>query len=509
MRFGWAIASLLTVLSVVAGVRAQDGVGEGATGMAALGRVPALAGSRSTATVAGTGGYGLLESQPGESGSHHRLRGAAALAVRPVEWLGLWMRFDGRIDLHPRDMMGSDSSLTGEPRFGVRAGGRLGESLRLGVELGLWLPGGDAPSVELGASTLDAIGIATLAPPGSGLTVSLFAGYRLDNSGASIAVPKQLRRGDYSALGVSEYDAVLFGGGLGWRSGSVELYADATVDLFVGTGGVSVTPAVRAGAGVRIHASDALAFELGGEVLAAGERVTVFDLGEQPLVPIEPRFSVHAGLRLALGLPPAEPVGGGGRLDPRNDRPPPPPTATTGTIRGRIVDADGAPVANARIALPAEGEAPAREVTTLADGTFSIPDVPAGERRLAVTAEGFDPSEIVVTVTAGQEIAAPETRIARPAPPPAQQGQLRGLIRSYRGAGLRATVRVAPAEGGTAAPVEAQTDEDGFFQLDVPPGAYRVEIESAGYQSQNRNVRVEENGVTVLNVELREGRRRR
>src|SRR5687768_15603148 len=203
MRVGWAIAGLGIVWFAVAGVRAQDTVGEGANGMAALGRVPALAPSRSTATLAGTAGYGLIESQRGESGSHHRLRGSAAAAVRPTDWLGLWLRLDGRVDLHPRDMMGSDSSLTGEPHLGVRAGGALGESIRLGVELAVWLPGGDAPSVDFGATTLDAIGIATLAPPGSGLTVSLFAGYRLDRSDGSVAAASQLRRGDYVALGVS------------------------------------------------------------------------------------------------------------------------------------------------------------------------------------------------------------------------------------------------------------------------------------------------------------------
>jgi hypothetical protein len=157
------------------------------------------------------------------------------------------------------------------------------------------------------------------------------------------------------------------------------------------------------------------------------------------------------------------------------------------------------------VSLPAEGEAPAREVTTGADGGYVLEQVPVGERRLSITAEGFDPGGVVVTVVAGAEAAAPEARVIRTAAVPA--AQLRGLIRSYRGSGLRATITVHPA-AGDGQPIVGETDQDGVFTIDVAPGAYRVEIEANGYQSQERSVRVEENGVTVINADLRERRGR-
>jgi len=48
--------------------------------------------------------------------------------------------------------------------------------------------------------------------------------------------------------------------------------------------------------------------------------------------------------------------------------------------------------------------------------------------------------------------------------------------------------------------------DGGRFEVDVPPGRYRVTISASGYQTQQRTVDVEENGVTVLNVDLRSDR---
>ena len=41
--------------------------------------------------------------------------------------------------------------------------------------------------------------------------------------------------------------------------------------------------------------------------------------------------------------------------------------------------------------------------------------------------------------------------------------------------------------------------------VDVPPGAYEVQIVAAGYETQKRRVQVEENGVTLLNIDLAGG----
>jgi hypothetical protein len=105
--------------------------------------------------------------------------------------------------------------------------------------------------------------------------------------------------------------------------------------------------------------------------------------------------------------------------------------------------------------------------------------------------------------------APPPPAAAEPEQPPPQpsRGQIRGLVRSLRGTAVAAQISIEAeqAEGAEAAPPEKQDlrAEDGRFEVDVAPGRYRVTIAAPGYKSQTREVDVEENGVTVLNVDLR------
>jgi hypothetical protein len=104
--------------------------------------------------------------------------------------------------------------------------------------------------------------------------------------------------------------------------------------------------------------------------------------------------------------------------------------------------------------------------------------------------------------------APPETPAAETTTPPRLPGgQIRGLVRSLRGIGLSADVAVQPenAPTGEGAPAEIKhiRAESGRFQVDVPPGRYRVTIEAPGYTTQVRKVDVEDNGVIFLNLDLR------
>jgi uncharacterized membrane protein len=78
----------------------------------------------------------------------------------------------------------------------------------------------------------------------------------------------------------------------------------------------------------------------------------------------------------------------------------------------------------------------------------------------------------------------------------AQDGQLRGLVRSFSGQGVTAKVNVQPGQ------LEVFCDEQGAFELDLPPGTYTVTIEAEGYLAQKRPVRIRKDGVTVLNADL-------
>jgi iron complex outermembrane receptor protein len=78
-----------------------------------------------------------------------------------------------------------------------------------------------------------------------------------------------------------------------------------------------------------------------------------------------------------------------------------PATPQTSAVTGTVTNAaTSAPIEGAIVLLdlPAEG----REATTGADGTFTIPDVPAGPHHLIVTAPGYLAAHSDLTLTAGQ-----------------------------------------------------------------------------------------------------------
>jgi uncharacterized membrane protein len=79
-------------------------------------------------------------------------------------------------------------------------------------------------------------------------------------------------------------------------------------------------------------------------------------------------------------------------------------------------------------------------------------------------------------------------------------GEIRGTVRSYRGKALGATITVEP--GGHT----VDADEDGFFKIELEPGDYVVEIVADGYRAQKKKLRVTEDGVVVLNVDLKRKR---
>jgi hypothetical protein len=57
--------------------------------------------------------------------------------------------------------------------------------------------------------------------------------------------------------------------------------------------------------------------------------------------------------------------------------------------------------------------------------------------------------------------------------------------------------------------ITATADSNGVFEIELPAGDYDVALEADGYRSQRRRVRVDENGVTLLNADLRRARNKR
>jgi hypothetical protein len=52
-----------------------------------------------------------------------------------------------------------------------------------------------------------------------------------------------------------------------------------------------------------------------------------------------------------------------------------------------------------------------------------------------------------------------------------------------------------------------ETNEEGYFSIDLPSGAYKVIINASGFKAQKKRVVIEENSVTIINVDLRPNRR--
>jgi hypothetical protein len=416
--------------------------------------------------------------------------GRLAAAVTPVPLLELALVLDGRHDRHPDEGEGAYGGSVGDPRLLARLGSALGDSARLGGELSLWIPGGDAPSVVASATTVDANLLFSWVPP-TGPWVATKAGFRLDNSAEAAPDRSRLRFGDRVALGLSDSNAVLLGAGLGVPFGQTELLGEITWDLLVGPDAPApLESPLRVTAGVRHGLTRSLALEILAEGTASSRPgLTAAD----PLVPIEPRFAVLAGLRFRLPFEDEVAVAPAG--DPAKPADPTPavePAVVPAAAVVEVVDEAGKPVAAAVTVKVGEW---AREAAPAQAGNYRFEGVPTGEGTVTVQAEGFATIEQKAAFGPGM---AP-VRVNLVAAPPS--GQLRGLVRSFSGKGLRATIKVEPLGTQVAA------DTDGSFTLDVPPGEYEVVIAASGFTEQRRKVKVDDNGVTVLNAELFEAKR--
>jgi hypothetical protein len=452
-----------------------------------LARAPAVA-------LAASAGYGFTESQGGVDGAHHRALGVLGVGAAVLDGLAFGLRFDGRHDMHPDDGMGSDSGTVGDPRLFARAGVALDEQLQLGGELTLWLPGENAPSLALDASSLDARLLLAHVAVHSPWTIAGSVGYRFDQSAQAAPELDRLRAGDRLALGLSDFDALLLGVGVLHRGGALELLGEAGIDWLLGADapGVGQSP-IRIAAGARYHASTALQVAL---TLAVSPSGRPEQAGGDRLVPIEPRLALQAGVRYRFGAAPAS-----ARVEPDVAAKEPPAQASvaaadrTTTASGRLIDDDGVAVVGARVRwIGGERE---RATETDAEGRYTFADLPVGEVELAAEHEGHEAITWSATVSEGAG-ALPDQVLPRVA-----SGQLRGLALSFRGQPVAAQIRVSPLARPEGVPIEVTAGANGRFQIDVPPGRYEVRVSARGYESQTREVEVANDGVVILNLDLR------
>jgi hypothetical protein len=476
-------ACLLVALCMgQAPARASAQAGDNASALPGIVRVSIPSTEQRPIAIAGSAGYGVTESQAGE-GAHHRATGSLAASVGAARFLAIGLRLDGRYDRHPADAMGSDDGWVGDPRLYARAGFVLSDSLRAGGELLAWLPGASAPSLVPKATTIDFKGLLAWSNH-QGLELATLAGLRWDNSAKAAPSNASLRAGDRLALGASDFDALLLGAGVSQRLGVIEVLGELSADVLLGSGapGPLQSP-IRLSAGARYHSSAALTWEV---VLDAG-------LSGRPAlgpssrhIPIEPRFSFQLGARYAFFATKAAP-----RMAPPEAEATARPSApASATLRGRVVDQDGAPVDGASVEIAVSGAT--RTTKSASDGGYRLDGIPLGSARVTLRGEGIEESAQAV------ELGSAQVELDLHAIRASITGQIRGLVRSFAGTGLPAKIELKQLS------LKVSADADGKFELDLPPGQYEVSVEIAGYAAQKRSVIVEQNGVTLLNIELRE-----
>jgi hypothetical protein len=165
----------------------------------------------------------------------------------------------------------------------------------------------------------------------------------------------------------------------------------------------------------------------------------------------------------------------------------------TGELAIRVVGPGGAALGGGVVEFRAADKT--ERVTAGQDGSVAPHTVAAGVVHVTVSADGFVTVEKDIPIDAAEK---KTLTIELAATPPS--GQLRGLIRSFNGRGLAASIRVEPLG------VETKADADGNFTIDVPPGDYQVTVHAERFKPQTRKVHIDQNGVTVLNAELFEGK---
>lgn len=432
------------------------------------------------AALAATLGYGYTEKQNGDDGAHHRLSLRAAAALPVTSWLGVGPVLDGRHDIHPGD---SGTIVSG----GVvaRAAARQG-SLRFGAEVKPWVPGAEKVSTMFDATSLDVR--ALVGGVVGKIDIAGVVGYRLDRTAAAGKDAAGLSPGDRLALGLSDFDALLLGLGVSVPLGPSELFGEVSSDVLVGSGAPSFRQSpLRLALGARHGLSAALALEL----LAEGSLSAKPDLSATaPLVPNEPRFSVLLGLRYRFLPAPAARAEQAPPPPPPVVAPPPPVAAPVDAAVAITVHDDQGGIVSSATAAVVLDTVP-RELTGDGAGHYKNEHVAPGNAVLRVEASGFEPLERPVTIRAGVPLELEVTLKALPPP-----SQIRGLIRNLSGKGLAAKIRFEPSG------VETATDADGAFRVDLPPGEYDVAIEAPGYAKQRRHVKVDPQGVVILNAEL-------
>ncbi len=456
-----------------------------------------------SATFVGGGSYGVNVDPIGPGSLHHRMSGSIAGAVHVVPWLAIGLRMNGRYDLVTSSGGRSDDGLFGYPTLALRLSAEPISGLTIGLDAQAMVFGAEAPSFEFGSTSalFRALGAYAIELGGARLVLLLNIGYFLDNSRAAAprGVTDNLSAEDRLSLGVSDTGAIVASLGAAYVAEGLDVYGEVSSRIYTDGSVIGSSP-LRVGVGARFWLAPEVFFlGIGADVRVTPQSAALVGTGTMPNAPVEPALSLllSAGVRIGAETPADEVVDVVDEADePDDETTVVPAVATAGVALGRVLEGEAA-VAGANVELTSDGDASVRTATTGDDGRWRIADVPLGGAHFRITSEGRDPVEGTITIVADAPVETTSS-MSRALP----QGEIRGVIQANNGQPIAARIVIRPIGR------ELTADAEGSFAIEVPPGEYDVEVSAAGHRTQSRHVTVAEQGVVVLNVQLRAGRGR-
>lgn len=448
-----------------------------------------------TMAFGAVGGFGYRSDLLGPDHRFGRGIGDLAFAYAPIGELTIALALDGRYDKHYGLAPSGDDGYVGDPRLLVRYGKAIGAN-RVGVQLGLWVPGKDAPSVAASAISFEGRLVGAFAAgPGR---LSLSAGFRLDNSAKSVDERTTLSAQDQVSLGVSDYHAAVGGLHYGISSGKALFGVEASIDRYIGDGAPGQILRAGVHGGINLTAQWSLiAFVEGAKV--PGMLQSDVMANRITLIPYEPIVTGGLGLHGRFG-------GGGAAADgaiKRNVKPEIVEVIEYADLEGQVTDEAGKPVVGAKVTVKLKNNTG----TAVSDGqgNYTVKRLPIGKTVDGQTTLDDTGAEVTIEVE-GKKAATQTLTLAKgankvanvslePALPP---GQLRAVVRAAATGKPIANAVITIEPGGQTATSAA----DGTLAIDLQPGRYKATATVQGFKAQTLDVTIDPNGVALKNFEL-------
>ncbi|HEX7702775.1 MAG TPA: carboxypeptidase regulatory-like domain-containing protein [Kofleriaceae bacterium] len=468
-------------------------------------------------------GYGYRKGALNPGSTLTRALGSIAVAFGVHELFSVGLSLDGRYDKtkHTNAAVDPDDGYVGDPHIIGRFAKATGTA-RFGAQLGIWVPGKDAPSIAGSAISFDVRVLASL-PAGPGI-LSFEVGYRLDNSSSSVDKPELLSLADRIQLGVSDFNAVFGGVHLAFPVGQAWIGAEASLDAFLGdppsdgAGGVKVGHAAltdgkltfRGGISGGYHINDqfaVLAYVEGAKVpyITAAQ---VMD-NNIPLIPYEPTFTLGVGLSAQFGKSKSQAQFKGCAYTAEGC--PAVETPIVSDITGTVVDDTDKPLVGAKVSIklanvtvdPVATDQTGKytfkavRIGTQAEPTKSKPAlhrIDESSATISVALDGKKPGTATISKLDDNTTNVPPIKLDPVTPPGLLRGEVHSLPKGNPVA--RAVVTVAP--GGA----KTETAADGTFSINLPPGTYKMTVKAPGLASQELEVVIEVGSVVIKNIDL-------